>query len=412
MVKKVTLLWILIGFGSAYGMERAINRKPSIDQLMQGCLFLSFPQIEKNPDLLIQGREILQRKIVDGKDDKTKKIWDYFLTMFNVATLLPQDVQQVIVLKMLNDDKVQLDKLFDKPIRNILRRCLYFEAYQVMDGALYPKFSRYASDSGKLADVCKVDTIFSLLSEIKTFESLAGRPVVYNRKECEEVCALADAFGEIKKMCIDYNYHKAYTLSNIYKSISETQSMIFIVLAAPFLSACIEQGFCVKVPNQAIIDENTRRAISNNALRAKYEITGNPVFKGRWGIKDPLCYRYIDWLKIILPHTLVVPSWIAMDEYVRPGSSALSDIKEKMWFLGGTVGYAAFSFFASQGIYLGVSSLLQSDKVPLLVSGLVLVNYVAGCLILNMRYMRSSKEERVWVSDLPSLLKNRNIIIE
>lgn len=399
--------------GGAYGMELATT-KPSLEQLMQGSLFLSFPQIGERPDLLIEARETLRKKIVKGKDDKAKKASDYFLTLFNVATQLPKDIQREIVVKMLNNDDVQTDKLFNGPIRNILRHCFYWQAHRVMDGTLYPKFVQYIAFSPcEFAQRYPVSTVCSLLPEMKTFEFLLEGDKLCNRKQCEEILTLAGTFDRIKDdFSVEYNCRKAYTRSNFCQSISETQGVGFMLLAMPVLSAYIHQNLCVAIPDQEIVDENIRRAISNEALKVEYERTGNPILRTLWEVYDPMgSYSYKDWAKMIMPHMFFGPSMTAFDIYNGRGWSP-----SNKWRIFHEVllslTCAVVTFGVSVLFYnLAALDIFQPCKNSLVMSGSILALYALGCSVFNIKNMRKLEKESIEVKNLSLLLKRTDIVI-
>ena len=434
---KIGLLYALAGVGSVCAMDLAVyahKKKTSIEAVFMGLHLFSMKEIAfKCKDFSENQKQEIRNCLYIKQKHST-------LFLFNIATALSLDAQTAIALRLLDNNNVQAQSYLEKPIANSLKK--YHVSSFLINGGL----NKILCDPALAMTnkTIKVDAVFKLLTDAtteskdllndimivdKVLPKFADNNYFYTRKELAALDAVIKLFPSVaqnhQNRWLRYTYRDAYTLSNMMKHISVPQLWGLVILEISCISALIREKLCTKVLVPHLIEQNRRNVIKNEAFMAKFQEIGEHfLLEDQYKIVDTLKYSWLDYGKMIAPHSLTTLCCIILNQMLSWNDSFMQALalcaKDPIPMAFITV-LGMTSFFIFEALfYLGSWAALSWD-IPVLESlcddrllshCCLLLAYVLGCLLYNVNCTRATKNNGVYLESIAKALNNKNIVIQ
>jgi hypothetical protein len=234
------------------------------------------------------------------------------LTLFNVATLLPLELQKVIVNKIFNDNENAARKFLNKPIVDALESYAWSEKKDLSQRP----YNSLALESCKYP--LTRDRLFEYSKEFMIFNNVYNKHKrMCSKNELESLVTLNETF-ELHKyqfFYIKYQFYKRLTLKNIVKECNKEQLVGLFLMLALYVTTTLP-AWGDEVLDQNVIDYNqAAKAFNAEAVRMCRE-------EGRCGatlleckneyIKLPnrfLLIKTLSWIPVMVPLMLVLERW-------------------------------------------------------------------------------------------------------
>ncbi|HSC24810.1 MAG TPA: hypothetical protein VLB80_01165 [Candidatus Babeliales bacterium] len=371
------------------------------------------------------------------------------LALFNVAILLPQELQKKIALELLDQNKEEVEKFLKIPISIDYS---YSNAFKIAADNIY--FNRLCKNNSNFTS----ENILILLEEIPTvntwlsdliqsrynspgddyslftgdYYSLFIRNRTINNPNVIATKTSLMAIDKIAKkfqnsfqqdMNINYQFYKKFTLNNIIKEFSKSQFSALPLLLAPFISKLIFEEKCwfasidqnIVNSNLILEKQNKQFELLNIFLKNEYIKTGDTNFNFKFSLldqADPVKWWPTPFFYIVNPLIYLSGSMLS--------SISILSIKEVLDSLNSgnerdrdTV-TAIFLFLGSASCGIGKCMFFcfpSLAKNPLVSIGCITGLYVFVCLIYNIITMRCIKTKGIQLEELSGLLKRTDIVI-
>ena len=424
VIIRISLLCTVTQFNNADGMNCKIYTSKHPNAL-KGFLSMSFDQVIRlTGNLPDEYRNEIRRKILDDNDKK-------YLMYFNIATRLLPELQHRVALNLFNDGsnpvrhRHEINNFLIKPLGEKIHTYWMLQA-EASKRLVLPRLESRISNAKSLIDKYGANPVYEFLDEITIVEHILEQNAQHKKVTHKELTAFNIAYNTVmskfdkisnkldRELLIKYNYRDVYTLTNFMKYQSIQQWYFLLTVLTPFLFQFIRDA---ELPEAEILSTNEKKEILNAFIQRNFEKTGDK----KW-------LSFIE--EIITPEERKVygkvEDMVTLSCIYGAQGVSVVFVKEYFYFIHEkffkyipenwvcvSIGMGAWVLaFALPCIFLNYK-FFDADimQQPILGMTCAATCYASILSIMNVIRMRSLKEERVAIAEIPQLLNRIDIEI-
>jgi len=340
---------------------------------------------------------------------------------FDVATKLPYDVQQLIVLKLFNNNKERAEMFLNMPIAKAIEACAY--AKEVMAGKVAQIFKNEVNDAllqaphgAQRIDNIFVDSdaVFELAKHIKIVDVLLQRDRVFAMVSREELKSLikvieknpflVDRWRCYEPYCRTYKTFTVSLFKEHFKNAISSMNGAFMIANAPLLlglvSRVIETQLCNKVVIESIIQENSTIELVNAWIAQSGD---RKVRSYQFPMLSIMDYSTNDYFKMYMPYVGLL-LWFPISDKIISDKiiTDCNSLEEKKLLVAG---------WGIGLLFMAAMLFIIPREYFMLANVVVVIFQAALCCIPAIIDARSPRNYKVLWSDISNFLKREDILI-
>lgn len=415
IVKKISVFCMLISFGVAYPMKRALELDDKNQRIVTFKSLKGFPltSLSKGAvwfsSLSERDKGKVTTNIINHNDDRLK-------LLFNVVTRLPEDIKKLITAHLFEEDK---------KITNLSNSEVFAEYKNVANmfctKPLYDVFNQYALSTQIFQKPNEFNIrreiplqqhiIFEYANGIKVFREMNCSDNNCSKKDLECISKVVDRFPFLASRTTNKQFlyqYKSLTINNFKKQFNKDQFFLLLACVASYVLLTFPDG-CNYVFNQPSFEFNQAAREFNVKIDSLYCKTRHKPFSES---RIRLLNEY-DCVKNAFGYykvsAIVVMGLLSFYCGYRSICLIPREIDSRhIWplckiFVGAMITTrlpSMLSYISSQ-----LSEGLPEDI------GYLVIFYGVMCFSYNMYKTSCLQEGGVWLNAIPRLLQRRDICI-